>query len=219
MRAKNIYTETVSETLWTILHQLMKIDLLSPFRLVGGTALSLQLGHRMSVDIDFFTDFDYGSIDFFAIDKKLQDEFPFVEMQSFGNKSFGKAYYIGYNENDAIKLDMFYTDSFIRPIIEIDTIRMASLEEIAAMKMEVIGQNGRKKDFWDIHELMDDFSLEQMIDFYIERYPYSYSKEDIKNKLVDFQYADNQLNPNCLRGKYWELIMIDIQDAVNNLNF
>ncbi|GHT67634.1 hypothetical protein AGMMS50239_31160 [Bacteroidia bacterium] len=56
MRTKKIYTETVSETLWRILNQLMKIDLLSPFRLVGGTALSLQLGHRMSVDIDLFTD-------------------------------------------------------------------------------------------------------------------------------------------------------------------
>lgn len=108
----------------------MKLKILSPFRLVGGTALSLQLGHRMSVDIDLFTDAKYDSIDFHTIDKKLQEKFPFVEMQYAGNDSFGKSYYIGKNKDDLVKADLFYTDSFIQPIIEIDSIRMATIEEI-----------------------------------------------------------------------------------------
>jgi hypothetical protein len=64
-----LYRKTVSEALWTALNRLMTMELLLPFRLVGGTALSLQLGHRMSVDIDLFTDCDYNSIDFNAIDE------------------------------------------------------------------------------------------------------------------------------------------------------
>jgi len=91
---------------------------------------------------------------------------------------------------------------------------MASIEEIAAMKMEVIGKGGRKKDFWDIHELLDYLSLEQMFALHAERYPYSHSKEVLRNKLVDFQFADDDLNPICFKGKYWELIMEDLNDIV-----
>jgi hypothetical protein len=59
-----MYWNTVSPLLERVLIDLMTEELFSPFRLVGGTALSLQIGHRESVDIDLFTDADYGSIDF-----------------------------------------------------------------------------------------------------------------------------------------------------------
>ncbi|MFV0330182.1 MAG: nucleotidyl transferase AbiEii/AbiGii toxin family protein [Dysgonomonas sp.] len=217
MIANNLHKETISDTLWSVLCKLMCIELLSSFRLVGGTSLSLQLGHRMSVDIDLFTDAAYGSIDFDAIDKKLEELFPFVEMQYKGNDSFGKSYYIGNNKTDNVKVDLFYTDTFIRPILEIDNIRMATIEEIVAMKMEVIGQNGRKKDFWDIHELIEFVSLEEMFTLHSERYPYSHTKEDLKKKLIDFNYADQDFNPICLKGKYWELIREDIQELAKDL--
>ncbi|QIK53132.1 nucleotidyl transferase AbiEii/AbiGii toxin family protein [Dysgonomonas sp. HDW5B] len=216
MRSNNLHTETVSRTLLDVLNKLMKLKILAPFRLVGGTALSLQLGHRMSVDIDLFTDAEYDSIDFHAIDKKLQETFPFLEMQYAGNDSFGKSYYIGKNKDDLVKVDLFYTDSFIRPIIDIDSIRMATIEEISAMKMEVIGQNGRKKDFWDVHELMEHLSLEQMMRLHAERYPYSHTQKELKEKLIDFQYADADFDPKCLKGKYWELIKEDIIEMVDN---
>ncbi|MDR0604237.1 MAG: nucleotidyl transferase AbiEii/AbiGii toxin family protein [Bacteroidales bacterium] len=217
MKTQSLQRQTVSDALWITLEQLMKMEALVPFRLVGGTALSLQLGHRISADIDLFTDSDYKSVDFNAIDEELQKQFPVVETQFIGNDSLGKTYYLGKDIDNVIKLDMFYTDTFIRPIVEIDSIRMASVEDIAAMKMETIGNNGRKKDFWDIHELMDIFSLKQMIDFFMERYPYSHTKENLLNKLIDFSYADDYFNPECLRGKYWDLIKIDIQKSVLNL--
>ncbi|MCL2651317.1 MAG: nucleotidyl transferase AbiEii/AbiGii toxin family protein [Candidatus Azobacteroides sp.] len=211
---KNLYLNTVSSNLLKTLTQLMQVEEFNPFRLVGGTALSLQLGHRTSVDIDLFTDADYESIDFTAIDNLLKKIFPFTEMLYLGNNSFGKSYYIGNCKNEAIKLDLFYTDSFIRPIVEKDFIRMASIEEIAAMKMEVIGNGGRKKDFWDIHELLDYLSLEQMLALHAERYLYSHSKEVLTNRLVDFQFADDNVTPICLKGKYWELIKEDFSDLI-----
>jgi hypothetical protein len=194
----------------------MQMEEFNPFRLVGGTALSLQLGHRVSVDIDLFTDADYGSIDFTVIDDLLKKTFPFTEMLYLGNNSFGKSYYIGNSRNEAIKLDLFYTDSFIRPITTKDFVRMATTEEIAAMKMEIIGKGGRKKDFWDIHELLDYLSLKQMLVLHAERYPYSHSNEILTNKLVDFQFADADLTPICLKGKYWELIKVDFNEFVQN---
>ena len=51
-----LHYETVSPTLQRILHQLMELESLRDFRLVGGTSLALQRGHRRSIDIDLFTD-------------------------------------------------------------------------------------------------------------------------------------------------------------------
>ena len=211
---KKLYLNAISNNLLETLTKLMQMRELSPFRLVGGTALSLQLGHRISVDIDLFTDTNYRSIDFTNIDNLLKKIFPFTKMLYIGNNSFGKSYYIGNNENEAVKLDLFYTDTFIRSIVEKDFVRMASLEEIAAMKMEVIGNGGRKKDFWDIHELLDYLPLEQMFALHAERYPYSHSKGTLINKLVDFQIADNEADPICLKGKYWELIKEDFGEII-----
>jgi len=211
---KKFYLNTVSGNLLEILKQLMQMEELNPFRLVGGTALSLQLGHRISADIDLFTDAEYGSIDFTNLDNLLEKTFPYTEMLYLGNTSFGKSYYIGRNRNEAVKLDLFYTDTFIRPIIETKSIRMASIEEIAAMKMEVIGNGGRKKDFWDIHELLNVLSLEKILALHAERCPYSHSKDVLKNKLVDFHFADDDLTPICLKGKYWELIKEDFKDMI-----
>ena len=215
---KKLYLNTVSNNLLKALTRLMQMEELNPFRLVGGTALGLQLGHRMSVDIDLFTDADYDSIDFTAIDNLLKEKFPFTKMLYVGNSSFGKSYYIGNSKSEAVKLDLFYTDSFIRPIVEKDFIRMASIEEIAAMKMEIIGNCGRKKDFWDMHELLDYLSLEQMLSFHSERYPYGRSKDELIQGLVDFQFADDDLTPICLKGKYWELIKMDLNDLFKSFS-
>lgn len=196
----------------------MQIDELSKFRLVGGTSLSLQLGHRMSVDIDLFSDEEYGSIDFYAIDRTLKNEFPIISMFNEGNESFGKSYYLGYDKSNIIKLDLFYTDKYIFPSLEMEGIRMAKCEEIAAMKLAVIGKNGRKKDFWDIHEMLNHITLAEMLRLHSERYPYTYGYDELKLKLLDFDFADNDFDPICLLGKYWELIKLDIEEAVKALN-
>ncbi len=123
------------------------------FRLVGGTALGLYRGHRESVDIDLFSDAPYDSIDFAAIDAFLYKTFSYVDTNEYKVVGMGKSYYIGKNKDDCVKLDLFYTDRFIQKIILIDGIRLATVEEIIAMKIDVISRGGRKKDFWDIHEL------------------------------------------------------------------
>jgi len=213
---KNLYLNTVSNDLLQALNKLMQMEEFNPFRLVGGTALSLQLGHRISVDIDLFTDKLYGSVDFVIIDDLLEKTFPFTNMSYAGNQSFGKSYHIGNSQETSVKLDLYYTDAFIRPIVEKDFLRMASIEEIAAMKMEVIGNGGRKKDFWDVHELLDYLSLEQMLTLHAERYPYSHSKATLIKKLTDFQLADTVADPICLKGKFWELIKVDFNEIVQN---
>ncbi len=209
-----IYTYTVSSLLWEILNKLMKIKELESFQLVGGTSLSLLLGHRISNDIDFFTDAEYNTVDFKVIDKRLMESFKYVSIVFEGNSSVGKSYFIGDSENEMVKVDMFYTESFIFPQIDFNGIRLSPLEEIVAMKLEIISNGGRKKDFWDIHELMEHFSWKEMLNFYERRYPYGHSPEKVIHKLTDFISADSDFDPNCLKGKYWEFIKLDIEDSI-----
>jgi predicted nucleotidyltransferase component of viral defense system len=190
----------------------MSADVFKNFRLVGGTALSLHRGHRMSVDIDLFTDAEYGSEDFDAIDTFLRSYYSYVDTNNYDVIGMGKCYFIGDNQLNCIKLDLFYTDKFIDKIILIDGLRLASIEEIIAMKMDVILRTGRKKDFWDIHELKDNYSISEMIALHEKRYPYTHDKEVLKQKFKDFDDADGDFEPDCLRGKYWEFIKLDLID-------
>ncbi len=183
-----------------------------PFRLVGGTAMSLQLGHRESVDIDIFTDAPYRSIDFGRIDTFLRSKFAYVSTSNDNIVGMGKPYFVGESKKESIKLDIFYTDEYIQDPVVIDGIRMASIEEIIAMKIDVISRTGRKKDFWDIHELKDKYTLKQMLELHMKRHEYTHNADLIKMKLEDFSKADLDNDPVCLKNKKWGLIKFDISD-------
>ena len=168
-----LHYNTVNQLLLDSLDILMKSSALNSFRLVGGTALSLQLGHRLSVDIDLFSDAQYGSINFKTIDLFIEKTFHYHHHFSNINSSIGKSYTVGKGKNEVIKLDIFYTDNFIQPPLVKNNIRMATIEEIIAMKIDVVQRGGRKKDFWDIHELLIKYNLHSMLLLHQQRYPYS----------------------------------------------
>jgi hypothetical protein len=98
-----LFWNTVSLKLEEILHLLMNAPELYAFRLVGGTALSLHLGHRMSVDIDLFTDEPYGSIDFDKIERSLKGTFNYTEGVFGGASGMGKSYLIETDEMNAVE--------------------------------------------------------------------------------------------------------------------
>lgn len=192
----------------------MQAPELKTFRLVGGTSLSLQRGHRLSVDIDLFTDALYGSIDFERIDEFLKKAYRYVDTNNYAITGMGKAYYIGVSKEECIKLDLFYTDPFIRPELVIDEVRMATEEEIIAMKMDVIARGGRKKDFWDLHDLAESYSFANMLELHKERYPYNHDAELIRKNFGQFKDADQDFDPICLKNKYWEIIKLDLLDFI-----
>ncbi|WP_235817901.1 nucleotidyl transferase AbiEii/AbiGii toxin family protein [Formosa haliotis] len=186
------------------------------FRLVGGTALSLQIGHRESIDIDLFSDAPYDSIDFDNIEAFLKNTFPYLDHLENIPVGMGKSYFVGKDSINSIKLDLFYTDKFIKPPVMVDTIRMASLEEVIAMKLDVIQRGGRKKDFWDLHELFKSFDLAKMLELHEQRYPYDHDRFLILKNFIDFSQADDDFDPICNYGKYWEFIKDDITTRINN---
>lgn len=209
--------ETISPQLLEALLLLMKCQLFDSFKLVGGTALSLYRGHRRSIDIDLFTDAQYGSIDFFEIEAFLKKKFPVVDCNSLQPSPFGNTYFIGEHPNQLIKLDLFYTDHFCFAHNEYDVIRIANSRDILAMKLELIASGGRKKDFWDVYEFLNCFSLKEMIEFHKLKYQFGHSEEQIKSGLVNFSIADDDLDPVCLKGYYWELIKLDFVNLKVNV--
>jgi hypothetical protein len=210
---QNLKSTTVSEDIINALKKLMNYDELSSFRLAGGTSLSLQFGHRQSIDIDLFTDIEYGKVDFQSIDTFLRQNFKYTDLGNYSENSPGRMYFIGESADKAIKLDMFYTDPFIRVPLVINNIRMAGAEDISTMKLELISGGGRKKDFWDIAELLERYPLSELIGFYKEKYPF-FDCNKVLAGLTDFSLAEEMDDPICLKNKVWELIKLDIREAV-----
>ncbi|MFG4003366.1 nucleotidyl transferase AbiEii/AbiGii toxin family protein [Flavobacterium aquidurense] len=212
-----LYFNTVTPLLKTILEDLMQATEFDSFRLVGGTALSLYYGHRMSVDIDLFSDADYGSLDFTAIDDYLKAHYFYVDSLDITPIGMGKSYYVGRSADESVKLDLFYTDPFIDVVQIYDTLRLASKAEITAMKLDVVQRGGRKKDFWDIDRLKYDFTIDEMFVLHEKRYPYTHDRELLRENFTDFSQADDDFEPLCLRGRHWELIKLDISEFVETL--
>jgi hypothetical protein len=212
-----LHFNTVSAILLDILELLMRQPALNNFRLVGGTSLSLQLGHRISTDIDLFTDADYGSVDFKGIDAMLKNNFAYVEESSVKEAALGRPYFVGKSVNEAVKLDIFYTDRFVFDPIVVNHIRLADARDIVAMKLETVVQVGRKKDFWDLHELIESYSLQEMISFYKSRYPFGHAEHEILDAILNVSSADDDFDPICKKAKYWELVKYDLIEAVELL--
>lgn len=214
-----LHYETVSPFLKETLQKIMNSPVFNDFRLVGGTCLSLQLGHRRSIDIDLFTDIDYGTMDTKTIKEFLSENFSYSEnLDSLDQPALGYSLRVGNSTIDLVKIDIFYTEKYIFPPIEIDTFTLADPREIAAMKIGAITQDiPRQKDFWDIHELNEIYSFSDMIKWGIKRNEWTVSEDDI---FRGFQKIDNVLESpegiDCFRGKYWELVKDDLKELVND---
>lgn len=208
-----LHYQTVSPALLNALRKLMCMPSLKDFVLVGGTNLALQRGHRQSIDIDLFSD-KATTVELNAIEKELKDSFRVCDgLEALKGEEIGYHLFIGESDDELLKLDLWFVDSFVFPIVEVDGIRLADIREIAAFKMLAATQdNRRQKDLWDIHELLDKFSLGQLIEFAEKRYPYNFDRIRLLHSLETANSVE--LAPEgiiCLRGNYWELIVMDLE--------
>lgn len=207
----DLHFETVTSVLSNALYKLMEDESFMPFRLVGGTNLSLRFGHRVSDDIDLFTDAPYGSLAFDQLESRLSQLFPYFDSPDTSEiVGFGRMYYVGLNKENEVKLDLMYTDTFFDEPQILRGIRFASVEQIAAMKIQAIETGGRKKDWWDIDLLLEHYSLSELLAFHARWQPYTHDEEALLEKLTDFSEVNDYPDPRCLRGKDWNRIKLNI---------
>jgi hypothetical protein len=186
-----LYKETIEPKTLELLIDLQKEPLLSTFNLVGGTALALHLGHRKSIDLDFFTSesFDLEEVKMMLI-KKYDFKVSYSRSQTL--KGF-----INGVKVDFIKFDYPH----LHNCDIIDEVRIESIPDIIAMKLLSITDNGsRIKDFIDIAYLSSWFSLEEMLQFFIRKITNSNIMMPIKALTyfddIDFNESIVMLNNN-----------------------
>ena len=183
-----LYLQTVSPATFDLLKRISSISSLSDFSLAGGTALSLQIGHRISVDLDFF-----GKREFTA------DEI--LDLLA----SFKPMSIVSQNRNililnvQGVKVDFV---NYKYPLISTTSIvsegvRLHSLQDIAAMKLAAVAGRGRKRDFIDIYFLLQKFTLRQLMDFYNSKFEDG-SEMMVARSLTFFDDAETDEAPKML---------------------
>lgn len=204
-----LHLETIEPGTFSVLKRLMNIPSLQKFSLVRGTALSLRFGHRTSVDIDLFyhEKFEIGSVE-----KSLRKEFGNAFEYEGLNKQFGIFCF-----TEKVKVDIVRFPHL--PISEMETedgIRMYSNADIAAMKIQAILGRAQKKDFWDLHELLHLYSLQQIINWHKQKYPNQMLAISIPNAITYFADAEESDEPKSLKEQTWEGVKKSIQKKVSD---
>ncbi len=203
-----LYTSTVESDTLVVLKQLMNIPELQDFYLVGGTCLSLRYGHRISIDLDLFSIVDFENEN---IIKAIEKQFTNFEYRSTNN-SVG---IFGFIDDVKIDLVKHYYFKQIDKAIVVDSIRMFSDKDIMAMKIFAIMKRAQKKDFWDIAELLQHYSVQDIIDAYNEKYPSHQLLISIPHALTYFVDADESEDPVSLKGQTWESVQKIIKQKIS----
>lgn len=199
--------ETVEPATLELLKKIVSFPEFKQFRLVGGTALSLLYGHRLSIDLDFFTD---QPLDKDLIKETLNDNFKQVASE---NDRF-KSIYQCLIEN--IKVDFVSVkDPFIYPAQIIEGIPIADIRDLIALKLNAVKGRGVKKDFWDIAKLLEFYSFENLFQFYHDRYTYDDTFAVIRS-VVYFADAENTITPESLDGMTWDKVKQTITNAFDD---
>ena len=202
------YRTIESHTLELLKH-LMSEPYLKDCRLVGGTALALQYGHRSSVDLDVFGVVPDNDA---ALHDILED---FGQVQGQMTSKYIKSFII-----DGIKVDFVNYARYPwldEPVVE-DCLRLASPKDIAAMKTYAIQNRGSRKDFIDMYFLLQHFSLEEILGFYAKKYP-NYSMFRTRMALTYFEDAEDKECPPMFIKVEWDEIKSFISQKVREVDW
>ena len=203
-----LHTETVRPSTLGLIREINSFPSLTGFSLVGGTSLSLRFGHRLSIDLDYFSPTDFNPDDLLS---KIQgwDKVRFVSKNNIGLFVF----------INKIKVDFVkHPFPLLSPIETIDGVRMFSLEDIAPMKIAAITGRAEKKDFYDLYYLCHHFKpLEELIKLFLRKHKVT-SLMHIFRSLQYFTEAEESVAPNTLvKELRWPAIKTFFTKEVNAL--
>lgn len=202
-----LHLETVEPETLSLLKKLMSLPELNDFCLAVGTALSLKLGHRISVDLDLFSS------------KKFEVKTLTSVLNKFFNTNFSNeqvhADFAIFCRIQNVKVDIiYYLHETISDVEVVDGIRMYSDKDIATMKINAILGRGVKKDFWDLYELLKIYSLNHIINWHKEKFPSQMLLISIPNAITYFEDADQSPDPISLKGQTWKEVKVFLQSKV-----
>ncbi|MBO4316117.1 MAG: nucleotidyl transferase AbiEii/AbiGii toxin family protein [Prevotella sp.] len=200
--------QTILPDTLELLKTLMQQPLISQMRLVGGTSLALQYGHRKSIDLDFFgtTTED--------VEELTEMMHQCAQQVIRGNYSKRiKTFFLNNIKVDLVNYDYPWIDDAIME----EGLRLASPKDIAAMKVNAVIGRGTKKDFIDIFFLLQHYTFEDILRFYMQKYP---DGSEYRALLSMNYFADAELQPMpvMLQQADWESIKKEIRLQVVRYN-
>ena len=201
-----LHTETVDADTLELLKKLQRNESLTDTRLVGGTALALHIGHRKSIDLDFFGILDMEPMEY----RQELEAVGEVSLRSESRRI--QRYMVSGVQVDLVDYPYPWLD---KPVME-DGLRLATCRDIAAMKLSAITNRGTKKDFIDLAFLLDQFSLDEMLCFYTEKF----SEGDtflVLKSLVFFDDADDDPMPQMRVDFDWVATKQRIRTIVSEI--
>lgn len=203
----------INNFLWDTLCKFQSENLFDSFYLAGGTALSLQIGHRISTDIDLFTKEELDKEKIFYFAKKIDKD---VEIRNNSGVIF-QIFYPNSDPEKTLKVDFVsYDYPLLEPLIKNDEgIRIIGKNDISAMKMSAVGTRGYEaRDFIDLYYLLKEIPIEKIVD----NFKMKYNTENIQHYLRSMNYF------NDVSIESWESIKmihdkISVKEIMKTLNF
>lgn len=187
---------------------LSKIKEIENFYLACDTALALQLGHRKSIDLDWFLQKDFSPIQL----KRNLSFFGRLKVESEDKKTLNCFF-------NKVKVSFFvYPYKILFPLVDFKDIKLADERDIACMKIDAISSRGAKKDFIDLYFLLQKYSIEKLLDLFDKKYTgIQYSRFHILKSLVYFEEAERELMPKMFKKVSWLEVKNKLKKEIKNI--
>ena len=194
-----LFWNTITEDMKFVLNGFSQSELGKQFYLAGGTALALQLGHRRSVDLDFFSPTE----DIPTIRPRLEGTLKAFE-PTLVDSSWGNLVYLV----KSVRLGFYgYGYPLIAPLVEMEGLRLASIEDIALMKLDALLSRAARKDFYDLYFICQIVPIKQLLALASQKY---HSVRDFESqavkRLVFFESAEQEADPPLLEAVSWQTV-------------
>ncbi|HND47663.1 MAG TPA: nucleotidyl transferase AbiEii/AbiGii toxin family protein [Anaerolineales bacterium] len=191
---------TISPQMRSILMEFAKNELSKEFYLAGGTALALQLGHRLSVDLDFFsaTQADIPAL-MEPLRHTLQEFSPILSDSSWGNLVFLA---------NGVRVGFYgYGYEMVNPLLQAEGMALASVEDIALMKMDALLARASRKDFHDLYAICQRIDLRGLLELAPRKYPSVRDFEaQVARHMVAFERAEVESPLPLIEQVEWDTV-------------
>lgn len=192
-----LYWNTISPDMRTVMKTFENSEIGKHFYLAGGTALALQIGHRVSIDLDFFTpDLDIPTVRY-TLQKALGDFSPTLADSSWGNLVFTAG---------QVRVGFYgYGFPLVDSKVDAEGVSLASVSDIGLMKLDALLARASRKDFHDLYAICQRMSLRSLLDLAPRKYSHSrdFEAQAVKH-LVYFERAEQEAPVPLIEETPWE---------------
>jgi len=186
-----------------IIEQVAQMECIKPYILCGGTALAIQIGHRKSEDLDFMTwrksKTEKPEVNWSVIEKEIKEKIG--EIENFNMLGFDQVEFLV----KGVKFSFFVSDNYSpvsTPIDYLGNIRLADIESIMAMKMEVMLRRAKFRDYYDIYSILrEGYSIHNGIEKALKLSRHKLSSKNLIAMMLGGQFAPDN-NFQNLEAKY-----------------